>query len=146
MIYTNSILPRLALFHFVARSVLAAMAAFCLVTQSLAQVPIIQPGPPGQPGRVITAEQASDLAGIQYSMGDIMFLQGMISHHAQAKEMSDLADDRTNTTAVLALAERINLSQDDEIAMMQGWLEDRDLDVPGADAHHAGDFELMPVC
>ena len=144
MIYTNSILSRLALFRFVARSALAAMAAFCLVTQSLAQVPIIQPGPPGQPGRVITAEQASDLAGIQYSLGDIMFLQGMISHHAQAKEMSDLADDRTNTTAVLALAERINLSQDDEIAMMQGWLEDRDLDVPGADAHHAGDFELMP--
>ncbi len=115
-----------------------------LISVASAQVPIIQPGAPGQPGRVISAEEASDLATIQYSLGDIMFLQGMISHHAQAKEMSDLADDRTNNAAVLALAQRINLSQDDEIAMMQGWLEDRNERVPSEDAHHADGYELMP--
>jgi len=112
---------------------------------SLAQnVPIIQPGPPGQPGRIISAEEAADLASIEYSAADIGFLQGMISHHAQAKEMSQLAPDRTNTESVLALAERIDLSQDDEIAMMQGWLQDRGLEAPSMDAHHAGDFDLMP--
>lgn len=116
----------------------------CTGAVAMAQPPIIQPGPPGQPGRVISAEEASDLAGLEYSRGDIMFLRGMISHHAQAKEMSELADERTNNEAVLALAERIFLSQDDEISMMQGWLEDRGLDAPDMDAHHAEDFMLMP--
>lgn len=108
-----------------------------------AQVPIIQPGAPGQQGRVITAEEASDLANMEYSLGDIRFLQGMIPHHAQAKEMSALAEDRTNNDAVLAVAARITLSQDDEIAMMQGWLRERGLEVTPEDAHHAPGFELM---
>lgn len=107
-------------------------------------VPIIQPGPPGQPGRVISAEEASDLASLEYSAADIRFLRGMISHHAQAMEMSALAPERTNTEAVLALAERIQLSQEDEISMMQGWLEERELDAPAMDAHHASGYELMP--
>jgi uncharacterized protein (DUF305 family) len=124
---------------------LAVLFAVLTSQQTLAQnVPIIQPGAPGLPGRIISAEQASDLATIEYSAGDERFLQGMISHHAQAKEMSALAPSRTNTESVLALAERINLSQDDEIAMMQGWLEDRDLDVPTAVAHHSEGFSLMP--
>ena len=56
----------------------------CFSLQLNGQAPIIQPGLPGQPGRIISAEEASDLAGIRYSAGDVMFLQGMISHHAQA--------------------------------------------------------------
>ncbi len=109
-----------------------------------AQVPIIQPGAPGQASRVITAEEASELANQEYSLGDIQFLQGMIPHHAQAKEMSALAEDRTNNDMVLAVAERITLSQDDEIAMMQGWLRDRGLEVTPEDAHHAPGFMRMP--
>lgn len=112
--------------------------------QSLAQVPIIQPGAPGQPGRVITAEEAADLAAIQYSAGDVMFLQGMISHHAQAMEMSALVDARTNREPMQLLAQRISLSQEDEISMMQDWLEERGLDVPTTEAHHSDDFNLMP--
>ena len=115
-------------FTLLVRKTAAVALLLGVASASLAQVPIIQPGAPGQPGRVITAEEASDLAGIEYSIGDIRFLQGMISHHAQAKEMSALAESRTNNAGVLAMAERINLSQDDEIAMMQGWLEDRDLE------------------
>ncbi|MFN3163334.1 MAG: DUF305 domain-containing protein [Pseudohongiellaceae bacterium] len=112
----------------------------CTGAVAMAQPPIIQPGPPGQPGRIISAEEASDLAGLEYSRGDIMFLRGMISHHAQAKEMSELADERTNNEAVLALAERIFLSQDDEISMMQAGLEDR----PDAGYASRQDFMLMP--
>jgi len=115
-----------------------------VVTQSLAQVPIIQPGAPGQPGRIISAEEAADLAGIQYSAGDVMFLQGMISHHAQAMEMSALVDSRSNREVMNLLAERISLSQDDEISMMQDWLRERDLEVPSMDAHHANGYNLMP--
>ena len=124
-------------------AVLAAITAFGISSVLQAQVPIIQPGAPGQASRVITAEEASDLAGISYSLGDIQFLRGMIPHHAQAKEMSALAQERTNNTTVLAVAARITLSQDDEISMMQGWLRDQGLDAPAEDVHHQPGFERM---
>ena len=124
-------------------TVLAALTAFSISSVLQAQVPIIQPGAPGQASRVITAEEASDLAAISYSLGDIQFLRGMIPHHAQAKEMSALAEDRTNNTTVLAVAARIILSQDDEISMMQGWLRDQGLDAPAEDVHHQPGFERM---
>lgn len=120
------------------------LVAAALFSQSaLGQVPIIQPGAPGQQSRLITAEEASALAGMEYSLGDIQFLQGMIPHHAQAKEMSALAESRTNNEAILAVAARITLSQDDEIAMMQGWLGDRGLEVTAEDAHHQSGFMRM---
>jgi len=122
---------------------LTALTVFGLSTVTNAQVPIIQPGAPGQASRVISAEEASDLAGISYSLGDIQFLRGMIPHHAQAKEMSALAEDRTNNTTVLAVAARITLSQDDEISMMQGWLRDQGLEATPEDVHHQPGFEPM---
>ena len=125
------------------RYLLAALT-LAVSVPALAQVPIIQPGPPGQPSRQISAEEASDLAGLQFSAADVRFMQGMISHHRQAMEMSSLVDDRSNREAVEALAERISLSQEDEISMMADWLEDRGLDAPTADAHHDPDYNLMP--
>ncbi len=82
---------------------------------------------------------------------DAHFMAGMIPHHAQAVVMSTLALDRTERRDVRALAERIIVSQRDEIAMMQEWLASRGQPVPAADAtHHVmkhGDMEhemLMP--
>lgn len=120
---------------------LALAALFAQI--AFGQVPIVQPGAPGQQSRLITAEEASALAGTEYSLGDIQFLQGMIPHHAQAKEMSALAESQTNNDAILAVAARITLSQDDEIVMMQGWLVDRGLEVPSEDAHHQSGFMRM---
>lgn len=119
------------------------VAAALFTHSAVGQVPIIQPGAPGQQSRLITAEEASALAGMEYSLGDIQFLQGMIPHHAQAKEMSALAESRTNNEAILAVAARITLSQDDEIAMMQGWLGDRGLEVTAEDARHQSGFMSM---
>lgn len=116
----------------------------CLPLLAIAQPPIVQPGAPGQPSRMITAEEASNLVSLQYVEADVMFMQGMISHHAQALEMTALAEDRTTREAMELLSQRIALSQEDEIAMMQDWLEDRDLRVPTAQDHHDADFELMP--
>ena len=118
--------------------------ALILSLPAMAQVPIIQPGPPGQPSRQISAEEASDLAGLKFSAADVRFMLGMISHHRQAMEMSALVDSRSNREAVEALARRISLSQEDEIDMMAGWLEDRDIEPPAAAAHHDADFDLMP--
>lgn len=119
-------------------------AAFGSATQALGQVPIIQPGAPGEPGRLISVEEATDLAGIQFSAADVTFMQGMITHHAQALEMTVLADERTTRAPMRLLSQRIALSQEDEITMMQDWLQDRDLEIPDLAAHHEHDAELMP--
>ena len=111
---------------------------------SPAQPPIVQPGAPGEPSRQISAAEASDLAGIRYSEADVKFMQGMISHHAQALEMTQLLDTRTQRDLMRRLAQRIELSQEDEIVMMQNWLRARDEAVTERHDHHAADTEPMP--
>jgi len=103
---------------------------------------IIQPGAPGQSGRVITAAEASDLSRVQHTDADVKFMQGMIGHHAQAIEMVALLNTRTASEDMKKLALRIQVSQDDEMKMMREWLERRGQDVPGEHAHHTG--PLMP--
>ena len=109
-----------------------------------AQPPIVQPGAPGQPSRVISAAEASDLAGIRFTEGDVRFMQGMISHHAQALEMTELLEARTESDAMRQTARRIELSQEDEIEMMQDWLRERGQEVTAIDAHHAPGAMRMP--
>ena len=74
---------------------------------------------------------------------DVEFMQGMIGHHAQALEMTKLLYTRTNRPEMKLLAERIDVSQADEIRMMRTWLTTRGLEVPGEHAHHLGG-PLMP--
>ena len=109
-----------------------------------AQPPIVQPGAPGEPSRAISAAEASDLAGIRFSEADVSFMQGMVSHHAQALEMTALVAGRSGRDAMRRLAQRIELSQEDEIAMMQEWLRSRGQAVTAMDAHHAPGWEPMP--
>ena len=106
--------------------------------------PIVQPGAPGEPSRRISAEEASDLAGIQFGDADVKFMQGMISHHAQALEMTELLATRSERDVMHQLAKRIEISQEDEIKMMQEWLRARGQEVTDVDAHHADGAELMP--
>ncbi len=129
---------------FAARMVVVTAATLCIVVASLAQAPIIQPGAPGDPSRRISPEEASNLASIQFSEADVQFMQGMISHHAQALEMTPLVESRTTREPMRLLAGRIAISQEDEINMMQEWLRDHDLEVTDVVAHHAPDAELMP--
>ncbi len=74
---------------------------------------------------------------------DVEFMQGMIGHHAQALEMTALLYTRTNRPEMKLLAERIDVSQGDEIKMMKAWLTARGLDVGSEHAHHMGGA-LMP--
>ena len=106
--------------------------------------PIVQPGAPGQPTREITAEKSRDLSAVQYTGADIKFMQGMIGHHAQALEMVELLKKNSNSDDMKKLALRIELSQDDEIRMMQGWLQVRGQRVPGRTEHHQHGATLMP--
>ena len=99
--------------------------------------PIVQPGPPGEDGQLLTAAQAVEITDTSYSPDDVVFMQDMIVHHQQALDMALLVEARTNRTELGDIAGRIKASQSDEIAFMQGWLRDRD-ELPmsmGTDAH-----------
>ncbi len=100
---------------------------------------IVQPGAPGQDSKVLTAEEATQLASAKYTDADVAFMQGMIVHHEQAVAMAELVKDRTNTEEIVAIAGRIESSQADEIAFMREWLEERGepTEMP-AMAGHAG--------
>ena len=58
--------------------------------------------------------------------------------------MVDLLAERTRRDDMRLLAKRIEVSQADEIQMMQRWLEARGQEVPGPHAHHAPGAPLMP--
>jgi len=106
--------------------------------------PIVQPGAPGSPSRVIAPDKALDLSHVQYTSADVQFMQGMIGHHAQALDMTTLLSTRTSSEDMRKLALRIELSQADEIKMMQRWLRVRGQDVPDEHAHHMPGAALMP--
>jgi uncharacterized protein (DUF305 family) len=106
--------------------------------------PIVQPGAPGEAPKVISAEKATDLSQVQFTGADIKFMQGMIGHHAQALEMVSLLKQRSHNEDMKKLGLRIELSQDDEIQMMQRWLQVRGQQVPSRNAMHMHGATLMP--
>jgi uncharacterized protein (DUF305 family) len=147
------------------RSFVAAVAALALLAGctsgesddgAAADGPrVLQAGAPGEPNRELTPEEAEglDLSGPEHTEADVAFVQGMIPHHVQALRMTRLVPDRTSREDVPLFAERIDLSQEDEIDAMRRWLEARDEEVPDLGASHdmddmAGmegmDGELMP--
>ena len=121
-----------------------AFVSFGVAAAQAQQPPIVQPGAPGEPSRSISAAEASDLAGIRFTDADVKFMQGMIPHHAQALEMIALLQTRSTSDAMRQMAERIELSQEDEIGMMQEWLRERGQTVTATDAHHAPGWMPMP--
>lgn len=99
-------------------------------------VAIVHPGAPGEPARELSAEDAIKIAVINYSPDDVRFMQDMIPHHYQALEMAKLVGKRTNNPEVVDLAGRIDVSQNDEIEYMQGWLRERGESVPHPEHRH----------
>jgi uncharacterized protein (DUF305 family) len=105
---------------------------------------IVQPRAPGQASQIISATKATDQSAVRFTPADVRFMQGMIGHHAQALEMAALVPSRTESGDLRKLALRIEVSQADEIKMMQHWLESRGQDVPAPHAMHAHGATLMP--
>lgn len=92
------------------------------------------PGPGG-----ISAEEFEELyqarrdsARSHYTPADVQFMTHMIHHHAQALEMARLVPERTDNEQIRTLAARIINAQNDEIALMRRWLQDRGQPVPAA--------------
>ena len=114
-------------------SVIAVSIVFfglLLPTSIVSEVPILQPGSPGEPTKVIDSETAIAIANTSYTAADVDFMQGMIIHHYQAFLMSEMATSRTNNQTILDLAGRIDISQQDEISFMENWLLDMGQTVP----------------
>jgi len=125
--------------------VLAVAAGACRSTNVSSSGPaIVQPGAPGEATQVISAVKAVDLSKVQHTEADVKFMQGMIGHHTQAVEMVELLKARTASEDMKKLGLRIELSQEDEIKMMQRWLQVRGQEVPGPHAMHMHGAHLMP--
>ena len=119
----------------------AALSVILLLGQTTVamsqDVPIIQPGAPGEAARELSAEEAIKIAVTSYSPDDTLFLQDMIPHHHQAIQMAELVAARTNRQELVDAAGRIDASQADEIEFMQQWLRERGERVPDPSAHEA---------
>ncbi len=107
----------------------AAFACFLSVpviaqqTDSASSPVLVQPGAPGQPSRTLPPSTRAILP--PRSPKDVEFMQGMIMHHAQAVEMTDLIESRTENKEIRLLGARISQTQADEIKFMKRWLETR---------------------
>ncbi|MEU8271767.1 DUF305 domain-containing protein [Sphaerisporangium sp. NPDC049002] len=87
----------------------------------------------------------SPIANVPFTAADVLFMQGMIPHHAQALRMADLVPSRSTNRDITLIAKRIRASQEDEIGLMRRWLGDRGQTVPGTNHDHSGGGgELMP--
>ncbi|MBI3261655.1 MAG: DUF305 domain-containing protein [Acidobacteria bacterium] len=131
--------------HRIAALSLMVVAAAGCRTAGVGPAPqIVQPGPPGGSSRPMSGGQAADLSKVQYTTADVQFMQGMIHHHLQALDMTALLAARTASEDMRKLGLRMELSQSDEIKMMQRWLEVRGQEVPGEHAHHMPGAPMMP--
>lgn len=72
-------------------------------------------------------------AGPGYTVADVRFMQHMIGHHAQALVMAAMAPTHGASEHFQRLAQKIDISQRDEIAFMRQWLIERNQTVPPED-------------
>jgi uncharacterized protein (DUF305 family) len=84
---------------------------------------VVQPGAPGTPSRQLPSSTTGQAP--QRSQADVEFMQGMIMHHGQAVEMTDLIPSHTENKEIRSLGARIGLSQADEMKFMKRWLRAR---------------------
>lgn len=82
---------------------------------------VVQPGAPGKATRTLPPSTRATLP--PPSPADVQFMQHMITHHAQAVEMTALLESHTQNKELRTLGDRISRSQSDEIRFMKRWLE-----------------------
>jgi uncharacterized protein (DUF305 family) len=113
-------------------------------TPAPGSAPIVQPGAPGQSSKILSPETAV-IPLRTPAVADVNFMQGMIMHHSQAVEMTDLLRTRTRSKDLQALGKRISISQSDEMKYMQQWLEDRGqpASMEHGQMNHMGDMKGM---
>jgi len=88
-------------------------------------VPLIMPGAPGKPDRVLAPGTVAGTGQQGPTEADVKFMQGMIMHHNQAVEMVALMQGRTTNAHLMEFGKRISISQTDEVNYMKRWLTNR---------------------
>ncbi|WP_203581846.1 DUF305 domain-containing protein [Microbacterium hibisci] len=106
--------------------------------------PVVQLGAPGEPNRTLSPEEAAELDSPTYVEQDVLFVRDMLHHHSQAIEMTGYVDERTTDDDIRLLAERMAVSQTDEITQLETWLQTRGEPVRDPDESHAHTSESMP--
>jgi len=91
--------------------------------------PVLQPGRPGEPNVKMTGKPATPPT-TAVDPDDTRFMQGMISHHAQALRIVAVVANLLTDPQVKAIAGRIEAAQRPEIAAMARWLTARGQTVP----------------
>lgn len=97
---------------------------------------VIQGAAPGQPGEVLT--ELPSMPEVEVTADDVAFMRHMIVHHGQALQMTQLVEARSSRDDVPLFAERIHLSQEDEIRLMEEWLQTHQLAVLRIDDEGGG--------
>jgi uncharacterized protein (DUF305 family) len=110
----------------------------------LPTTPVVQLGAPGEPNRTLSPSEAAALGTIGYVEEDVLFVRDMLHHHSQAIQMTGYVEDRTTDRDIRLLAERMQVSQTDEITQLETWLQKRGEPVRDPDGDHAHDAESMP--
>ena len=115
--------------------VLCAMAALPqqAAPASSAAPTIVQPGAPGAGNKTLSKDAATaSEAPKTPSKADVDFMQGMIMHHSQAVEMTEILKTRTKDPAIMEIGKKIDVSQTDEMRWMKQWLTDRGFPISAA--------------
>ncbi len=108
-------------------AVLLSAGAAAAFGQQPAQnsVPLIMPGAPGKPDKVLTPATTVGTGQQGPTEADVKFMQGMIMHHNQAVAMVALMKGRTTNAHLMEFGKRISISQTDEVNYMKRWLTNR---------------------
>jgi len=107
---------------------------------------IVQPGAPGQASTVVSS--VPTFRDSQHTDADVKFMQGMIHHHNQALQMVAMIATHTKTPQLIAMGQKIQLSQSGEIQSMKQWLTARKQEVPMIHADGSamtGHGEMAPM-
>ena len=98
---------------------------------------------PDAPATEVAAAQAAIQAEGDHNDTDVMYLQMMVAHHEQGLEMVRLAEKRATSDEVRTLAQAVDATQSDEVALMTSWLKQWSAPTtvdhaPSAHADHGG--------
>ena len=83
-------------------------------------------------------EAPDDIAlGSPFTADDAAFLEGMRAHHLQALEMTALVPERAGREDLRLFAERMHISQEGEVELIDGWLEEHEAALERTGEGHA---------
>jgi uncharacterized protein (DUF305 family) len=99
--------------------------------------------PEAQTPAQVTNAQAVVKADGEHNDTDVMYLQMMVAHHEQGLEMVRLAEKTAKRDDIKILAQAVDATQSDEVALMKSWLTEwkkpTTVDhAPSAHADHGG--------